>query len=150
MDGHPALVGIERRTFRDRPGHEHTTDLQPEVVVEPRGAVALDHEPTAPDREVRFGPRVYGRRRLRGLGEVALAAVFVEWHQTISVPAGDASLGLVGPALVVLAVAVVVAAAVMRACRGRRACLRGSSPGTAVVVVGRPAKHGITFIGGSL
>ena len=73
VDGHPADGRVEGRALRDGPRHEDAIDLEPEVVVQPGGAVALDHEPPG-----RAGDD--GRCRFRGLGEVTFAAVFLERH----------------------------------------------------------------------
>ncbi len=77
VDGHPPDLRIEGRALRDGPRDEDAVDLEAEVVVEPRRAVALDDEPPAPT--ARGGGRV--RRRFRGLAEVALATVFLEGHR---------------------------------------------------------------------
>ena len=104
--GEAALAGVARGTLRDCPRREDAVDLEPQVVVEPAGSMAMDHEPPAPARcrrarQVRrraprsggwracsglsFAPcgRASGRPRLRrrGLGrpgEVALRPVPVQ------------------------------------------------------------------------
>ena len=39
------LVGwVEGRTFGDSPGFKHTADLEPEIVMQPRRVVTLNHE----------------------------------------------------------------------------------------------------------
>ena len=48
VDGHPPNAGIEGRPLGDRPAHEDAVDLEPEVVVETRGAVSLDDEAPRP------------------------------------------------------------------------------------------------------
>ena len=73
VDRHPPDGRVERGALGHGPGHEHALDLQPEVVVEPGRPMALDDE--APGRAGDGGGR-----RLRGLGEVALATVFLERH----------------------------------------------------------------------
>ena len=72
-------VHVERRALGHRPRHEHAVDLQAEVVVEARRAVALDDEPAARAEGRRPGGRAGGR--LGRLREVALAAVFLERHR---------------------------------------------------------------------
>ena len=54
-----AHLRVERHALRHRPAHEHAVDLEPEVVVESAGAVALHHEPRCTGR---------GRRRPAGSG----------------------------------------------------------------------------------
>src|SRR5579862_3968383 len=68
VDGQRAAAGLERHPFRHGPGEEHPVALEPEVVVEPAGVVALDDE----DRRagVRLAPEGLGR-----LPPVALALV---------------------------------------------------------------------------
>ena len=76
VDRHPAHRRVERRALRDGPDGEDAVDLEPEVVVEPGGPMALDDESTG------AGPaRSVGRRRLGRLREVALAPVFLERHR---------------------------------------------------------------------
>ena len=79
VDRHASDRGIERRPLGHGPAHQHALDLEAEVVVQPRGPVALDDE--APGTPRRRGGRGLGRLR-----EVALAPVFLEWHQAVSVP----------------------------------------------------------------
>src|SRR6185369_7031947 len=74
VDGHPADRRIEGRALRDGPADEDPVDLEPEVVVEPGRAVALDDEPTRT-----ADGRVAGR--LGRLAEVALALVGLERHR---------------------------------------------------------------------
>ncbi|MGY4642513.1 hypothetical protein ACVW07_000346 [Cellulomonas sp. URHB0016] len=45
MDRHPSHVRVERRAARHRPADEHAVDLEAQVVVQPPGTMALDHEP---------------------------------------------------------------------------------------------------------
>ncbi len=78
VDGHPPDLGVEGGALRDGPAHEDAADLEPEVVVEPRGAMTLDDEAAAAPADL--GVRRAGGRFGR-LGEVALAAVFLEGHQ---------------------------------------------------------------------
>jgi hypothetical protein len=60
----------EGRAARDRPGLEHAIELQAQVVVQPPRRMLLNHETQL------FGPFHRQRAaRLRGLGEIALAAV---------------------------------------------------------------------------
>ena len=89
VDGHPADVRVEGQALGDGPGDEDARDLEAEVVVEAGGAVALDDEAARADRA--RGAGLGGRRRLRGLREVALAAVFLEGHGTSvhTCPGGD-------------------------------------------------------------
>ena len=70
LDVHGELPGrgVERRAAGHRPAGQHAVDLEPEVVVQPPGAVALDDEPPSPA----LGR---GTRRLGGHVEVALRAV---------------------------------------------------------------------------
>ena len=79
VDGHAPGLAVEAGALRDGPADEHALDLEAEVVVQPGRAVALDDEPPGRAGKV-------GRRRLRGLAEVTLAAVFLEGHVG-SVPA---------------------------------------------------------------
>ena len=44
---HALRVGIERRSLRHRPAQQHPAGLEPEVVVQARGPVALHDEPMA-------------------------------------------------------------------------------------------------------
>jgi hypothetical protein len=67
----PAGPGIQRRHFGDGPAHQHTADLQAQVVMEAAGPVALHHEAVAALR----GPAPAPARRLRGAAEVALLLV---------------------------------------------------------------------------
>ena len=46
VDRHPPCGRVQRRAARDGPRHEHAAHLQTEVVVEARGPMALDDEPT--------------------------------------------------------------------------------------------------------
>ena len=73
VDRHAPDLAVEGRALRDGPADEHAIDLEAEVVVEARRAVALDDEP--PGRAGQLG-----RCRFRGLAEVTLAAVFLEGH----------------------------------------------------------------------
>ena len=84
VDGHPPDRRIERQALRDGPADEDAFDLEAEVVVEPRGAMALDDE--SPGRA-----RDDGRCRFRGLPEVAFAAVFVEGHDVECAERGAAA-----------------------------------------------------------
>ena len=63
---------IEGQALRDRPAHEDTLDLEPEVVVEPAGAVALHDEPRPAGRR---RERVVPTRRLGRAIEVTLVPV---------------------------------------------------------------------------
>src|SRR5215471_1255901 len=45
VKGRPAGGSIQRWAFRDGPAGEYPVDLEPEVVVQPAGPVALDDEP---------------------------------------------------------------------------------------------------------
>ena len=92
VDGHAADLRVERRALRHGPRHEDAVDLETEVVVEPRRAVALDDEPAG---ATAGGGRRDGRR-LRSLFEVPLAAVFLERHRRVSLTRfpGDACLYL--------------------------------------------------------
>ena len=66
-------VEIEGQALGDGPADEDALDLEPEVVVEPGRAMALDDEPPGRARDG-------GRCRLGGLPEVAFAAIFLERH----------------------------------------------------------------------
>ena len=72
VDRHPPHVRIERRTLRHGPAHQHPGGLQAEVVVQPAGPMALDHEPMS------VGGGRGAARGLRGDGEVALGPVPLE------------------------------------------------------------------------
>ena len=82
VDGHAPDLRVEGRALGDGPADEDAVDLEAEVVVEARRAMALDDEPAAPAAR----GRALVRGRLRRLLEVALAAVFLEGHRPISVP----------------------------------------------------------------
>jgi hypothetical protein len=90
VDGHPANLRVERGALRDRPAREQAVDLEAEVVVEARGAVALDDEPAGPG--ARRPPAVVLAGRLRRLLEVALLVVSVEGHgpKCAAIPSGRA------------------------------------------------------------
>jgi hypothetical protein len=84
--------GIERRTLGNRPRQQNAVPLEPEVVVEVRGAVFLDDEAERacrPSRRDRFFRRARRRPHLSGgLGctiEAALLSVDVESHVPIVV-----------------------------------------------------------------
>src|SRR5690349_9130677 len=66
--GEPLLARVERRPLRYRPRLEHAVGLEPEVVVQARRRVLLDHEA----RLAAPSPAPAASVRLRGLGEVAL------------------------------------------------------------------------------
>ena len=70
--------GSQRGPARHGPAHEHAVDLEPEVVVQPRRAVALDHEAPASRRRAGRVGAIAGR--LWRLREVALAVVRLERH----------------------------------------------------------------------
>ena len=74
---HAPDLGVEGRAFGYGPGDEDAVDLEAEVVVEAGRAVSLHHETAA--ASAGRGPDV--GRRLRGLPEVALPAVFLEGHR---------------------------------------------------------------------
>ena len=59
VDGHALHVGVERRTLRHRPAHEHAVVLETEVVVQAAGPVALHDEPlpSVDRRAVRLRPK---------------------------------------------------------------------------------------------
>ena len=67
-------IGIERRAARHSPADQHAADLQAQVVMEPGGAVTLDHEPAAPLPWWTGG-------RLRRSREVALGPICLERHR---------------------------------------------------------------------
>jgi hypothetical protein len=66
------LPRLERHAFRHRPAREGAVPLQPEVVVEPAGVVALDDE----DGQVIAG--AFRAEGLRGPLRVSLAAVVAQ------------------------------------------------------------------------
>jgi hypothetical protein len=70
VDGHPAGLGIERRALRHRPADQDPVDLEPQVVVQPAGAMSLHDEPRLVSRGRSRAPRGFGRTR-----EVPLAVV---------------------------------------------------------------------------
>ena len=75
---------VQRRTFRYRPAHEHTVDLQPEVVVEPTRPVTLDDEARRTRRRCRHcGPGRLGRPIEVPLLVVAGQARFVGLHRYV-------------------------------------------------------------------
>ena len=76
VHGHAPGARVERRTLGHGPRDEDAVDLQPEVVVQPGRAVALDDEPPGPRGRARDRPA----GRLGRLPEVALALVFLERH----------------------------------------------------------------------
>src|SRR5579862_3492395 len=71
-----ALVGgVETRPFGDGPAQENAVQLEPEIIVQPRGVMLLD----------KIGEfilaRLDGTRgRLRRLPEIPFASVFLESH----------------------------------------------------------------------
>ena len=75
VDGHAPVGWIEAGPFGHGPRHQHAVDLEAEVVVQPRRAMALDDE--APPFRRRLD-RAHLARRLGRLGEVALAVVRLE------------------------------------------------------------------------
>src|SRR6185369_9855719 len=93
------------------PRHEDAVDLEPEVVVEPGRAVALDDVPARARATARDG----SARRLGRLPEVALALVFLERHQrqfaaarpSMSRPVRTLLAAIVLAALIVTGVAIV-------------------------------------------
>src|SRR5439155_7529250 len=73
------LLRVGGRPLRDCPADEHAVDLEPKVVVEPGGAVALDDKSAAAGLPGRL--RLCRRSRwFRCLPEVALALVGLEGH----------------------------------------------------------------------
>ena len=44
LDREPLVTRIERRTFGDRPGFEDAVELEPQIVMQPRRVVLLDHK----------------------------------------------------------------------------------------------------------
>ena len=44
LDRQPLVVRIDRGTARHRPGLEDAVELEPEIVMQPRRVVLLDHE----------------------------------------------------------------------------------------------------------
>ena len=61
VHGEVADRRVERDALRHRPAREHAVDLEPEVVVEPPGPVALDHEPRLVRRTAAATPAGSGR-----------------------------------------------------------------------------------------
>ena len=99
VDRVAALLGVEGRTLRNRPGEQHPAMLEAEIEVEAGGAVHLHAEAPArgepvPARKSSRPGRPAGRGRLlaaarfRGPAEVAFAAVLVEGHRPAQ-PSGD-------------------------------------------------------------
>ena len=44
LDREPLVMRVERRSSRDGPGFEHAVEFQPEIVVQARCGMLLDHE----------------------------------------------------------------------------------------------------------
>src|SRR6059058_5807729 len=65
------LARVEARTFRNGPALQHSVELEPEVPVQPRGVVLLDHEAVALALEL-------APLGLFGLREIALPVVGVD------------------------------------------------------------------------
>jgi hypothetical protein len=97
VDGHPPVLWVERRSLGHGPAGQHAVDLEPEVVVQPRRAVALDDE----------APITGGRRsradfacRLGRLAEIPLrAATSARRPQRLSLSKTDSRPNSCGPAL---------------------------------------------------
>src|SRR2546421_12908597 len=73
---------VERRLPRHRPALEYAVCLEPEVVVQPRGVVLLDHEDWL---LVRLDP---AGRRLGRLAEITLGAVLAQGRRHDRLPPG--------------------------------------------------------------
>ena len=71
VDREPLLAGLERNALRDGPRCERPVALEPEVVVQPPGVVALDDER-------RLLTPLLAAERLGRLLRIALAAVLAE------------------------------------------------------------------------
>ena len=70
------FVGIERRTFGNRPGLEDAVAFEPEVVVQSPGGVLLDDEQQRPVPDRGHRGRRLGGGREGPLGRVFGQAVF--------------------------------------------------------------------------
>jgi hypothetical protein len=77
VNGHAPHGRIEGGPTGHRPTHEDAVDLQPEVIVKSRGAVALHDETACACRRGR------GARRLRGPAEVPLPVIGLERHAAL-------------------------------------------------------------------
>jgi hypothetical protein len=73
VDRQPVVLGLGRQAVGDGERDQHAVVLEPQVPVQARGVVLLDHE--APRRRV---ARVVAGRGLGRRGEVALAVVLLE------------------------------------------------------------------------
>ena len=77
----PLVVRIERGAARDRPGFEDAVEFQPEIVVQPRRVMLLDHEaPPLRRRHLRLAAG------LGGLFEIPLLSIGGEVLRTRSIP----------------------------------------------------------------
>ncbi|MGY4356834.1 hypothetical protein ACVW0J_003327 [Bradyrhizobium sp. i1.7.7] len=76
LDRQPLVMRIERGSLGDRPRLEHAVELEPQIIVQSRRIVLLDHE--APLRRWRHRGLA---RRLRCLLEIAFLSVGGEFSQ---------------------------------------------------------------------
>jgi hypothetical protein len=76
LDGQPLVVRIERGPFRHRPGLEDAVEFEPQIVVQPRGVMLLDHEAPL----LRWHHRRLARR-LRRLLEITFLSILGELLQ---------------------------------------------------------------------
>src|SRR5215831_15053810 len=79
VHGQPLVRGIEARPLGDRPALENAFELEPKIVVEPRGGVLLNHERA----RRRAGLVRHLTRRLGCFLEIALATILVKPHELI-------------------------------------------------------------------
>ncbi len=91
VDGQLPGFGVERRALGDGPAGEHPVDLQPEVVVQPGGPVALDDEPpsrpaSSVHRRRRRPARRFGRDGEVAFGPVGLQSLLRARHRRVLPP----------------------------------------------------------------
>ena len=87
FDGQPFVMRIERPSLGHRPALEHTVKLGPEIIVQPRGVVPLDHEPTRFDGLTHASPLgslVFLKSRLARYFE-RVSAMKLSWRNTVPV-----------------------------------------------------------------
>ena len=89
VDGELAGLGVERRPLGHGPAGEHAVDLQPQVVVEAAGPVALHDEPARGAGPDGARPRGLGRHREVPLGPVRLQPLLGITHRNRLLPFGD-------------------------------------------------------------
>src|SRR5947209_20324663 len=81
VHGEAFLARYQTRPARHRPALHHAVEFEPEVVMQPRCRVLLDHEGVAAALDL-------AAARLRGDVELALLAVFLERHGLSSPSSG--------------------------------------------------------------